>query len=200
MSAPGPLHSNDLGSLSGPVRSWSRAVGGGALAVTMVTPRAGFDLEYYLDRAGEKTTGGYYLNAAQQGEPRGRWFGRGAEALGFVDGQVVEREPYLAVYQQTEPQTGEQLGRAPAGYRRFGQILASKLAAEPEATFERRLELEREAGQQARRSPVYTDLTVAHNKSISVLHASFREQARRARLAGDTKGEALWREREERVQ
>ena len=160
--------------------------------MTVVTPRSGFDLEYYLDRAGaERTTGGYYLNAAQQGEPPGRWFGQGAEALGFADGQVVEREPYLAVYQQTDPATGEQLGRAPGGYRRFAQILAGKLAAEPEATFERRLELEREARQQARRSPVYTDLTVAHNKSVSVLHASFREQARRARLVGDAPAEAL---------
>src|SRR6266702_1008682 len=145
-----------------------RAVGGGALAVTMVTPRSGFDLEYYLGRAGEKTADGYYLNAAQEGEPPGRWFGKGAEALGFTDGQLVERDPYLA--------------------------------AEPHATWERRLELEREAGQEARRSPVYTDLTVAHNKSVSVLHASFREQARRAHLAGDTKREALWRAREERVQ
>ena len=154
--------------------------------MTMVTPRSGFDLEYYLGRAGEKTAGGYYLNAAQEGEPPGRWFGKGAEALGFTDGQVVERDPYLAAYQQTDPVTGEKLGRAPNGYKRFSQIFAAKLAAEPHATFERRLELEREAGQEARRSPVYTDLTVAHNKSVSVLHASFREQARRAHLAGDS--------------
>jgi conjugative relaxase-like TrwC/TraI family protein len=168
--------------------------------VTMVTPRSGYDLEYYLNRAGEKTAGGYYLNAAQEGEPPGRWFGQGAEALGFADGQQVERDPYLAVYQQTDPVTGEKLGRAPNGWKRFGQVFAAKLAAEPHATWERRLELEREAGQQARRSPVYTDFTVAHNKSISVLHASFREQARRAHLAGDAAREALWRRREERVQ
>src|SRR5215471_1133767 len=175
--------------------------GGGVAAVTIVTPRSGFDLEYYLERtAGEKTAGGYYLNAAQQGEPPGRWFGRGAEALGLADGQRVERDPYLAVYQQRDPQTGEKLGRAPNGWRRFSEVFARKLAAEPHATWERRLELEREAGQQARRSPVYTDFTVAHTKSISVLHASFREQARRAHLAGDTAREALWRAREERVQ
>ena len=178
----------------------ARAVRGGAIAVTMVTPRSGFDLEYYLGRAGEKTAGGYYLNAAQEGEPPGRWFGQGAEALGFTDGQLVERDPYLAAYQQTDPDTGEKLGRAPNGYKRFSQLLAAKLAAEPHATWERRLELEREAGQEARRSPVYTDLTVAHNKSVSVLHASFREQARRAHLAGDREPEAVWRAREERVQ
>src|SRR5260370_28026295 len=170
-------------------------------AVTVVTPRSGSDLEYYLNRVGgEKTAGGYYLNAAQQGEPRGRWFGKGAEALGFADGQTVERDPYLAVYQQADPQTGEQLGRPPNGYRRYYQILASKLAAEPHATKEREIELEREAAQETRRSWLYTDMTVAHNKSISVLHASFREQARRARLAGDAEREALWRVREERVQ
>ncbi len=169
--------------------------------MTVVTPRSGSDLEYYLNRtAGEKTAGGYYLNAAQQGEPPGRWFGRGAEALGFADRQQVKREPYLAVYQQSDPQTGEQLGRPPNGYRRYYQILAGKLAAEPHATKEREIELEREAAQETRRSHLYTDMTVAHNKSVSVLHASFREQARRARLAGDTGREALWRAREERVQ
>jgi TrwC relaxase len=132
--------------------------------VTMVTPRSGFDLEYYLDRtAKEKTAGGYYLNAALQGEPPGRWFGKGAEALGFTDGQQVERDPYLAAYQQTDANSGDKLGRAPNGYQNFRQIFARKLATEPHTTRERRLELEREAGQETRRSPVYTDLTVAHN-------------------------------------
>ena len=170
--------------------------------MTVATPRSGFDLEYYLNRAGgEKTGGGYYLNAAQQGEPDGRWFGKGAEALGLRDGQVVKKEPYLAVYNMIDPRTGERLpGRAPGGYARFAEILQRKLEAEPHATQERYLQLEREAAQETRRSPVYTDITIAHNKSVSVLHASFREQARRARLAGDTPGEALWRAREERVQ
>jgi hypothetical protein len=170
--------------------------------MTVATPRSGFDLEYYLNRTGgEKTGGGYYLNAAQQGEPDGRWFGKGAAALGLRDGQVVRREPYLAVYTMTDPNTGEKLpGRAPGNYAKFGQILARKLAAEPHATRERYLQLEREAAQETRRSPVYTDITIAHNKSVSVLHASFREQARRARLAGDVDGEAVWRAREERVQ
>src|SRR5258708_27601179 len=45
---------------------------------------------------------------------------------------------------------------------------------------------------------VYTDATVGHNKSVSVLHAAFREQARRAMLAGNQRAEAMWRAREER--
>ena len=113
----------------------------------------------------------------------------------------MKKEPYLAVYNLIDPRTGERLpGRAPGGYARFAEILKRKLEAEPHATQERYLQLEREAAQETRRSPVYTDITIAHNKSVSVLHASFREQARRARLAGDTRGEALWRAREERVQ
>src|SRR5713101_4846405 len=119
-----------------------RPVAGRLARMTMVTPRSGFDLEYYLDRAGEKTAGGYYLNAAQQGEPPGRWFGKGAEALGFTDGQQVERDPYLAVYQQVDPRTGETFGRGPYGYKHYTQILAAKLAAEPHATRERVIELE----------------------------------------------------------
>src|SRR5258708_23620014 len=42
---------------------------------------------------------------------------------------------------------------------------------------------------------VYTDATVGHNKSVSVLHAAFREQARRAMLAGNQRAEAMWRAR-----
>ena len=74
--------------------------------------------------SGEKTGGGYYLNAAQQGEPDGRWFGKGAEALGLRDGQVVRKEPYLAAYTMTDPRSGERLpGRAPGGYAKFADIL-----------------------------------------------------------------------------
>jgi hypothetical protein len=168
--------------------------------VTVASARSGYDAEYYLNRGAERTAGGYYMNAAQAGEPPGRWFGKGAEALGLADGQQVAAEPYRSVYAQLDPQTGQRMGRAPGGYAKFREILARLEAAEPHATAERRLELEREAAQQTRRSPVYTDVTIAHQKSISVLHASFREQARRAHLAGDLAREELWRAREGLVQ
>src|SRR5262249_5716553 len=139
--------------------------------------------------------------AGEGGGAEGRWLGTGGEALGLRDGQVVRREPYLAAYTMTDPQTGERLpGRAPGGYAKFADILARKLEAEPHATRERYLQLEREAAQETRRSPVCTDITIAHHKSVSVRHAGFGERAGRARLAGDTAGEALWRAREERVQ
>lgn len=170
--------------------------------MTVVTPRSGFDLEYYLARATpEQTGGGYYLNAAQHGEPEGRWFGQGAEALGIEQGSKVTRDPYLAIYNMIDPRTGEKLpGRAPGNYRKFDQIFQAKLAAEPHATAERWLQLEREAASEVRRSPVYTDMTAGHAKSISILHGAFRENARRAHIAGDAKAEAMWRAREWRVQ
>jgi hypothetical protein len=43
-------------------------------------------------------------------------------------------------------------------------------------------------------------VTVSFSKSISVLPASIRESARRARLAGDERGEGYWAGREERFQ
>ena len=92
--------------------------GGSRLAV-VVTVAKGYDLGYVWKNQGqpgaEQTTGGYYINAAQAGEPPGRWWGPGAQALGFAAGQVVEREPYDAVYQQIDPRTGESsAGRAAA--------------------------------------------------------------------------------------
>src|SRR5260370_12203875 len=103
---------------------------GRGTGMTVVTPRGGFDLEYYLNRtAGERTAGGYYLNAAQQGEAEGRWFGKGAEALGLRDGQQVKRDPYLAVYSMGDPRTGEKLpGPAPSGSRRSQAVLQASLA------------------------------------------------------------------------
>jgi hypothetical protein len=169
--------------------------------MTIVSARSGYDLEYYLRRAqGEATAGGYYLNAAQKGEDPGRWFGRGARALGLRDGQQVTRDPYLAAYNMIDPRTGERMpGRRPGGYRQFREIFEAKLAAEPHATRERWLELEREAAKETRRSPAYTDATASHNKSLSVLRASFLENARRARIAGDQAAEALWQGRADRA-
>jgi AAA domain/TrwC relaxase len=169
--------------------------------MTVVTPRAGYDPRYYPGRAvEEKAPGGYYLNGAIKGEVAGRWTGRGAQALGFEHWQKVESDPYLKVYQQIDPVTGEKLGRAPGGYRKFTEILDALLAAEPWATESRRLDLEREAAKRCRRSPAYTDMTAAHAKSISVFHAAMREQARRAHMRGDLQEEAVWRAREQRVQ
>src|SRR5215467_5554574 len=176
-----------------------------AVAV-VVTVAKGYDLGYVWKNQGqqvqaaEKGIGGYYLNAAQHGEPPGRWWGPGAKALGLSAGQVVEREPYNAVYQQLHPVTGQKLGRARGSYRRFADHLARLTAAEPHATAERLIELEREAAQATRQPAAYYDVTVSFSKSISVLHASLRENERRARLAGDQQAAAYWAGREQAFQ
>ncbi len=171
----------------------------------VVTAASGFDLGYvWKNQAGhsepERSAGGYYINAAQAGEPPGRWWGPGAWALGFEEGQVVERGPYEQVYRQVDPRTGAKLGRSRGSYARFNDHLARLKAAEPHATAERVLELEREAAKATRQSPVYTDMTVSFSKSISIFHASIRENERRARLAGDEAETARWAAIEERYQ
>ena len=59
----------------------------------VVTVAKGYDLGYVWKTQGDATqghvTGGYYINAAQAGEPPGRWWGPGARALGFNPGQLV---------------------------------------------------------------------------------------------------------------
>src|SRR6185437_13638932 len=110
-----------IGSASGTVR----------MAV-VVTAASGYDLAYiWKNQVGERSAGGYYINAAQAGEPPGRWWGRGAVVLGFAEGQVVERHPYGLVYRQIDPRTGQKLGRARPGYATFADHLAKLRAAEP---------------------------------------------------------------------
>jgi hypothetical protein len=87
---------NDHGRSRGP-----RSVGGGSRLAVVVTVAKGYDLGYVWKTQGEaagRAMGGYYLNAAQAGEPPGRWWGPGASALGLTPGQVVQRGPYEAVF------------------------------------------------------------------------------------------------------
>ena len=169
----------------------------------VVTIAKGYDLGYIWktqDHAAEPAIGGYYLNAAQAGEPPGRWWGPGAQALGLTPGQTVERQPYDAVYRQTDPRTGAKLGRPRGRYPTFADHLARLTAAEPHATAERLIELEREAAQATRQPAAYYDVTISFSKSISVLHASIRENERRARLGGDQQAAAYWAGREQAFQ
>ena len=126
----------------------------------VVTAASGYDLGYVWknqaakdgDKDAEReqeAKGGYYIDAAQNGEPPGRWFGKGAEALGFAKGQEVEHEPYDKVYSQIHPETGEQLGRKPTGRDKYEQLLNRMKAAEPHATAERIHEMQRIAHRKA---------------------------------------------------
>src|SRR5689334_1862932 len=174
-----------------------------ALLAVVVTIAKGYDLGYIWktqDHAAGRAAGGYYLNAAQAGESPGRWWGPGAQALGLTPGQAVERVSYDAVYQQTDPRTGARLGRPRGRYPTFADHLARLTAAEPHATAERVIELERQAAQATRQPAAYYDVTISFSKSISVLHASLRENERRARLDGDRQAAAYWAGREQAFQ
>jgi conjugative relaxase-like TrwC/TraI family protein len=162
----------------------------------VATLSKGYDLDYMWRQAGpgsQKEGAGYYLQASQDGgEPPGRWWGSGAEALGFQPGQVVEREPYDLLFGQRKAPDGIPLGRPSGGGRKAADIYAQLLAAEPHATAERQHELRIEAAQQARQSPLYFDLTVSLSKSISIFHASLGENARQAHERGDQQAERRW--------
>jgi TrwC relaxase len=169
----------------------------------VVTIAKGYDLGYIWkthDHTSEPATGGYYTDAAQAGEPPGRWWGPGAQTLGLAPGQTVERAPYDAVYQQADPRAGAKLGRPRGRYPTFADHLARLTAAEPHATAERLIELEREAAQATRQPAAYYDVTISFSKSISILHASIRENERRARLADDQQAAAYWAGREQAFQ
>ena len=120
------------------------SVGPGGSVAVVVTAASGYDLGYVWHGAahtGERTAGGYYLNASLQGEAPGRWFGHGADVLGLTS--QVDRPVYDALYAQLDPRTGFQLGRARGRYVTFAQHRDRLLTAEPHATAERRLELKR---------------------------------------------------------
>jgi hypothetical protein len=87
------------------------------VVAVVVTLSKGYDLEYVWrpvtpDAARDAD---YYLRAADgSGEPPGRWWGPGAEALGLKTGQVVERKPYDLLFGERRAPDGTQLGRRPA--------------------------------------------------------------------------------------
>ena len=158
----------------------------------VATLSKGYDLEYIwkqVDHGPAKDAAGYYLQASVSGgEPPGRWWGPGAQALGLEPGQVVERGAYDLLFGQRKAPDGTQLGRPPANGRKAADAYARLLAAEPHATAERKRELRVEAVRQARQGPLYFDLTISLSKSISIFHASLGENVRLAREAGDLAG------------
>ena len=162
----------------------------------VATLSKGYDLDYIwkqVDRGPAKDAASYYLQASESGgEPPGRWWGPGAKALGFEPGQTVERQPYDLLFGERKAPDGTPLGRPPGSGRKAADLYAALLAAEPHAAAERRRELRTEATQQARPSPLFFDLTLSLSKSISIFHASFGENARLARQAGDKEGDAYW--------
>jgi hypothetical protein len=149
----------------------------------------GYDLDYIwkqVDQGAAKDAAGYYIRAAETGgEPPGRWWGPGTQALGLEQRQIVERKPYDLLFGEHKAPDGTLLGRPSGSGRKASDIYTKLLEAEPHATAERKRELRLEATRQARQSPLFFDLTLSLSKSISIFHASLGENARLARQAGD---------------
>jgi hypothetical protein len=104
----------------------------------------------------------------------------------------VEREPYDLLFGERKAPDGTPLGRPPSGSKEAAEAYAVLLAAEPEASAERKRELRAQATRVARVSPLFFDLTLSLSKSISIFHASLGENARLAHQAGDIDGERYW--------
>jgi conjugative relaxase-like TrwC/TraI family protein len=164
----------------------------------LATIASGYDTAYMwanVAAEGDRRGAGYYLSAAEEGEPPGRWWGPAAEALSLRKGQEVQREPYELLLAERKGPDGQLLGRPvhnQGARQRYEAARDRLLAAEPAATETRRAELRIVAAQQARLSPLYMDLTISLSKSLSIFHASLGENARLARDRGDADEEKRW--------
>ncbi len=80
--------------------------------------RQGDRAEYYTSGAGALSGfESYYLDAVTEGEPPGRWLGRGAARLG-LNGEVQAEDMHVLYRDFVHPHTREQLGRRPRSVRR----------------------------------------------------------------------------------
>jgi conjugative relaxase-like TrwC/TraI family protein len=153
---------------------------------------AGADFRYYLDATAAPTEN-YYTGAVRAGEPDGRWAGRGAEALGLAG--PVNAEQMEALYghridprddrfaERSEWGEAATLGGPRRRYVSADEAYARALAAEPDASGERREQLRLDASRSARSNVEYLDVTFSVQKSVSVMHAAFdrsRVEAERA--------------------
>src|SRR5262249_26351623 len=121
------------------------------------------------------------------GEPPGRWSGKAAAALslsGEVDSHVIEN-----LYMEGIGPGGERLlrPRVPKPVReRETAAVTAYLAEHPYASDTELAEARaRERAKKAAKRVPYYDLTISAAKSVSVLHASLKVAAKRARDDGD---------------
>ena len=123
---------------------------------------------------------------------------KGVAELGLPPGGVVDRAVFEPLYGRhldpRDPSGMARLGRAPGRYRAVEEIYAAMLAAEPQATAERRAQLMIEAKAQVRAPDLYWDATFSVSKSISLFHASALANAAAAARRGDLAAAQAWQE------
>ena len=173
----------------------------------MLTISSGYD-PGYLTRAVATGRENYYLSAvAEHGEPPGIWTGLGCPELGLpvgaeVDNKVMERL-YGGFVDPRDPEHKSTLGRAPSGFGgnngKVAALIAERLAAEPEATPERRDHIIMRAMKEQRAAVYFFDATFSVPKSVSLLHASLQVKAQQARDAGRAGEAEAWAARAQMV-
>ena len=126
-------------------------------------------------------------------EPEGTWTGTGCPDLGLAIGAAVSPGVFVRLFgEHVDPRDGSRLCRAMSRYQDWRAGYAAALAAEPEATAERRAELKDAAKAQVRQAVQYFDVTFSPSKSITLLHASFMASMSAALDAGDLQGAGYW--------
>jgi TrwC relaxase/AAA domain len=153
----------------------------------MVTLKAGHDVAYFTRGSCAGGCVGAMSYYAASGEPPGEWAGRGARSLG-LDGQV---DPNVIgrLYQKGIGPGGEMLlrPRVPKAVQdREDAAVAVFMAEHPFASAVEIAEIRAaERAKEAVKRVPYYDLTISAVKSVSVLHASLKLAAKRARDDGD---------------
>jgi conjugative relaxase-like TrwC/TraI family protein len=175
----------------------------------MLSMDMGHDPRYLTDAVGGGREG-YYTDASVVGEPAGRWWGEGAEALG-LNGEVnaeVMHAMYTHLLDPRDPAARSQttwgdaatLGNAHANYRTPEEIYGESLSKEPHAGPERREELRAAAEVAARQAVPFIDLTFSPTKSVTVLNVAYERAAAEAAAVGDMERAAEFERRHQLVE
>lgn len=144
----------------------------------------------------------YYTGAVAAGEPAGIWNGRGTEALG-LSGEVGAQDMTALYEHRLDPRDDRfrepaEWGQAPTlggplrKYVTAEEAYERALAAEPDASPERREALRLNAERTARHNVQFLDATFSAPKSVTVLAVAFERQAVDAERAGDAEIAAAW--------
>ncbi|MDD7922790.1 MobF family relaxase [Actinomycetospora chibensis] len=175
----------------------------------MLSVSSGYSPDYLLN---EVATGreSYYTGAVTDGEPPGRWWGAGAEKLGLSG--LVDAQDMRGIYERfldprhdgfSAPERWDEvptLGHTGRRYAGEDELYAAALEREPDASAERRAELQVEAGKQARHNVAFLDATFSVQKSVTVLHTAFEAEEVKAHAAGDDEAAAAWGEYRQAVE
>ena len=169
----------------------------------MLTISSGHSARYLTDAvaAGREN---YYTGAVAEGEPAGRWYGRGAEALGLRG--LVDAQDMTALYERyLDPRDPmfkcpgqwdevSTLGHTGRRYLTEDEIYSQLVAAEPHADAERRDTLRVEASKSVRRNVAFLDATFSVQKSVTIVHTAFEAREVAARNAGRLDEAEVWAE------